>query len=565
LGTNCDSLWDIDPTVGLFMWTGLPVFSLSVMQRVHWVAKACHFIPRISTAHGKSNFWIRSEEISHVTQWDALQKTLAILHPVTYTSLPINFDRSLWLPTPEGLLRSAALSLTSPATKPSSTIPSARDFLLFAAHHYHVFWETEVNIYHGGQLAFSTKGLPPSALVDVDSEEDALYITAAHMVARPHSQSIIRSLSKSDGQVSHLDLDTIDLDISACSVDFHSYSPDENKVTASLRELAAAYFRSLWISIFGGVLFDSGRLTIQNLHLPGKWGVKKFSADEAYLQRLESMLEIIAPYANTPAFEDLVFSGGTSRHATLPFLLAGICGQMIVCYFLCVGTSAGIWTAVALSNTLYAGRLTDLHSLFSSKNSHTEEPGMKMYVPRSPTKEIMVVATFNRSPPRTRPLRPGFLLNLMGAMAAIFGTIFRDQTRTALEFGPSTPTPAWVAYTTITLALGTACLLLLTIIIQQIGERTWKDDSEIGQRWMVYTTVVGSFVVSGLAIFFMKSNATEVWPLLDIVTYLTAIPLGVLENGRMISADDNMLHLALLTRWMMGAVASAVGSNSMTG
>jgi len=34
----------------------------------------------------------------------------------------------------------------------------------------------------------------------------------------------------------------------------------------------------------------------------------------------------------------------------------------------------------------------------------------------------------------------------------------------------------------------------------------------------------------------------------------------MIENGRFFSADDNMLHLVLLNRWMMGAVASALGS-----
>ncbi|TCD64702.1 hypothetical protein EIP91_003776 [Steccherinum ochraceum] len=594
LGTNCDVLWEIDPSIGPFIWTGLPFFSLPVMQRVNWVADFCHFVPHIRTAVGKSNFWYRSDEISQITRTDALRKVLEVLRPVTYIPLPVDLNNSLWSPTPEGLLRSSITSSVPPPTpdlKPPSTTPTARDFLLFAAHHYHVFWQYEVNIYRQEKLVFSTRGLPPSAILDVDSEEDALYITAAHMVARPHSQSIIRSLAKTDESTPthfHLDLDKVDLTVLACSIDFHSYSPDKNKVAASLTELAAAYFRvaqymkhslepaepgslaqahvgqSIWISIFGGVLFDDGRLTIQ--YLPGRWGCRDASVDEAYLGRLERILENIAPYANTSDFEDLVFSGGTSRRATYPFLFAGLCGQMIICYFLSVGTSAGVWTAVALSNSLYAGRLTDLHSLFNGKAEHTTEPGMKMYVPRSPTKDIMVVATFDRSAPRTRGLRPGLLLNLLGVTAAIFGAIFQDQTRTALEFGSSpSATPAWVVYTSVALALGTSGLLLITVLLQQTKERTWRDDSEVAQRWMVYTTIIGSVAVSGLAVFFMRCKEARLWPILDAITYLSAIPLGLLENGRMISADDNMLHLALLTRWVMGAVASSVGSSNASG
>ncbi|TCD67338.1 hypothetical protein EIP91_000259 [Steccherinum ochraceum] len=588
LGTNCDVLWEIDPSIGPFIWTGLPVFSISVMQRVRWVAKACHFVPRIRTAHGKSNFWIRSDEISQVARNDALRKALAVLHPVTYIPLPTDIDKARWLPTPEGLLRSTSISPTTPDLKPQSVIPSSREFLLFAASHYHVYWEVEVNIYQKGEMAFSTKGLPSDAILDVDNEEDALFITVAHMAARPHSQSIIRGFAKHDESTPeqyHLDMGSLDLDVPACSIDFHSYSPDKYKVAASLRELAAAYLhvvqyikrsveptgslaqasvgQSIWIAFFGGILFDHGRLTIQNL--PGAWSAKGSSADEAYLNRLESMLEVISPYANTPEFGELVFSGGTSRRATYPFLFAGLCGQMIICYFLCVGTSAGVWTAVALSNSLYAGRLTDLHSLFNGKLQHTEEPGMKMCVPRSPTKDIMAIATFDRSAPRSRGLRPGLFLNILGVIAAIFGAVFQDQTRSALDFGPPSATPTWVVYTSIALALGTSGLLLITVLLQQMKERTWQDDSEVAQRWMIYTTLTGSLVVSGLAVFFMKCKEAHLWPILDAVTYLSAFPLGVLENGRMISADDNMLHLALLTRWVMGAVASSVGSSRATG
>lgn len=98
---------------------------------------------------------------------------------------------------------------------------------------------------------------------------------------------------------------------------------------------------------------------------------------------VSSILETIAPHANTFDFDDLVFSGGTSRRTTYPFLVAGLCGLAIICYFLSVGASAGVWTAVALSNSLYAGRLADLHSLYNGKIQQSIEPSMKTYVSTS--------------------------------------------------------------------------------------------------------------------------------------------------------------------------------------
>lgn len=593
LGTNCESLWDIDPSIGPFLWSGLPKLSISIMQRVNWVSGACHFVPRIRSAYGISNFWIRSEGVTDVARADALRKTLDVLHCVTYGPLPEPIDESLWRLTSAGLVQPAPIVAMSPLLKSSSPAPSARDFLLFAAIDYHAFREWEVNIYQRGKVAFSTKGMPASSVIDVDSEDAALLVVAAQMVRRPNSQSPLRALAKEEGNdfgPYTLNLDLINLDAPACAIDFHSYSPDSSKVSASLKELAGAYYRvvqhikrsvdtpgwlitdqlaqiavgqTLWISILGGALLDSGRLTIQNL--PGRWGILNISADEAYLSRIESMLEALAPYANTPEFFDLVFSGGTSRRTTYPFLVAGLCGQMIICYFLSVGTSAGVWTSVALANSLYAGRLTDWHSAFNGKTKATDEPGMKMYVPRSPTREIMAIATLNRSAPRTGILRPGLLLNVFGLVAAIFGAIFQTQTRNALGFGPLKSTPPWVVYTSTVLAVGTSSLILLTVVLQQIKERTWFHHSETSQRWLVYTTLCGSFVTSGLAIFFLKCQVTSLWPVLDAVTWLSGMPLGVLENGRIISADDNLLHLALLNRWIMGAVASSVGSSGVNG
>ncbi|KAH8092218.1 hypothetical protein BXZ70DRAFT_464708 [Cristinia sonorae] len=594
LGTNCETLWDIDPSIGPFIWSGLPLLSLSPMKRVNWVSNACHFVSGIRTANGKSNFWIRSEEVTSAARSEALRKVTSLIHPVMYEGLEEPLDETLWRITSAGLVQREAIVPISPNLPPKPTPPSARDFLLFAAIDYHVFRKWEVMIYQRGGLAFSTKGMPASSVVDVESEEEALLVVAAQMVRRPHSQSPLRGQAKNEGSSDigpyTLYLDTISLDKPACAIDFHSYSPDSAKVSASLTELAGAYFRvvqyikrsvdtpgwhvngevakvsvgqTVWIAILGGALLDKGRLTIQNL--PGRWGILGVSADEAYLSRIESILEALEPHVNTSEFFDLVFSGGTSRRSTWPFLIAGLCGQVIICYFLSVGTSAGVWTSVALSNSLYVGKLTDWHSAFTGKVKANEEPGLKMYVPRSPNKELMCIATLDRSPPKTPTLRPGVLLNLFGVAAAILGTIFQSDTRDSLGFGPITFTPPWVVYTSAGLSIGTSGLILLTIVLQQLRERTWRDHSELPQRWVVYTTLGASVVVSGLAVFFMQCRVAKLWPVLDAVTWLSGMPLGMLENGRMIAVDDNLLHLALLNRWIMGAVASSVGSSGDNG
>ena len=384
--------------------------------------------------------------------------------------------------------------------------PTARDFLLFAATDYHVFRECEVDIYDGPQLQFSTRGMPASSVIDVDSEEQALAVVAAQMVRRPHSQTALHERAENGGLTAEegpwkLNLAGIDLDTPICAIDFHSYSPQSSKVSASLRELAHSYYcvvshirqiaatsqlgpghvakvnvgQTMWIAILGGALLDKGRMTFQNL--PGLWTVKGLSVDEAYLDRVQAVLDAIEPYANTSKFDDLVFSGGASRRPTYAFLIAGLCGQIIICYFLSVGTSAGVWTSVAIANSLYTGRLTDWHTMFFGRTSRTSEPGMKMYVPESPSKEIMVVATLDRSSPRAEAgLSPGFLLNMCGLAAAVFGAVFQDQTRASLGFGRQTATAKWVVYTSIALSLGISFLIFLLTALQQLREHTWSND-----------------------------------------------------------------------------------------
>ncbi len=259
-------------------------------------------------------------------------------------------------------------------------------------------------------------------------------------------------------------------------------------------------------------------------------------------------------------FSDLVFSGGINRRSAIPFFIAGLFGQIVVCYFLSVGTSAGIWTSVAFANSLYVGRLTDWHSVYYGKRTVNSQPGMKMYVPGSPSKELMVIATFDRSTPKEGNLRPGFLMNTMGLIAAVLGAIFADQTREALGFAPSQPTHAWVVYTTVVLCIGTTLMITSMLLVQQLHERTWWNDSELPTRWMAHSTLPCSIIVCVLGVIFKLKGWAHLWPILDAITWLSGAPLGIIENGRFFSADDNMMHLVLLNRWMMGAVASALGS-----
>ena len=238
-----------------------------------------------------------------------------------------------------------------------------------------------------------------------------------------------------------------------------------------------------------------------------------------------------------------------------------------MCYFLSVGTSAGVWTSVALANSLYAGRLTDLHSIYYGKGKSlvqtgNDQPGMKMYLPGSASKEIMVIATFDRSTPKEDSgLRSGFFMSIFGVVAAIFGAIFQERTRIALSFGPTTPTPPWVVYTSVSLCIGTTLLVLSMLIAQQLHEKTWSDDSEFPTRLMTYSTFPSSIAICTLAVTFRLKGWGHLWPILDAITFLSGFPLGMIENGRLFAADDNMLHLVLLNRWMMGAVASSLGSS----
>jgi hypothetical protein len=563
------------------------------MQRVDWVARACHFVPSIRSSFGLSNFWVRSNEVSTEARAKALEKVLSQLRCVTYRPLETPLDDKLWSITPSGMLTKPTLVPIHPPYEIKCPLPIVRDFLLFAAVEYHAFREWEVQIYSKGSMVFSTRNMTPYAVIDVYSEEEAIQVVAAQMIRRPHSQSSLRGramkLSDDENGPYALDLDTIDRNIPICAIDFHSYSPEDHKVSATLSELGRSYFRvvrylkdnsprdiglsgqiahievvqTVWIAILGGATLDSGRLTIQNL--PGDWGCGNLTADDAYLDRIDTVLDLLKPYAGTGTpFNDLHLGGGISRRSAIPFFIAGLFGQMFVCYFLSVGISAGVWTSVALANLLYAGHLTDWHSLYYGKcrvETGNDQPGLKLYLPGSPSKELMVIATFDRSTPKEGSrLRSGLFMSIFGLVAAIFGAIFQERTRVALGFGPTTPTPPWVIYTSVFLCTGTTILILSLLIVQQLREKTWANDYLFPTRLMMYSTLPSSIAVCALAVVFRLKGWEHLWLVLDAITVLSGLPLGMIENGRMISADDNILHLVLLNRWMMGAVTSCLRS-----
>ncbi|KAF9071937.1 hypothetical protein BDP27DRAFT_1418513 [Rhodocollybia butyracea] len=610
LGTSVDRLWEIEPSSGIFIFSGLPQISIPLMQRVTWAASACHFISGVKSANGISNFWIEAGKVSVGARAEALEKAMKVLRCVgweTREGAPHErvLDPRVWTLTTEGLLcpaKPSAMKTTDtgttakPPAKPAP--PVARDFLLFAAAEYHVFQHWVVDVRRKGVTVFSTRGLPFSSVIDVASEDDAIPVVAAQMVRRPLGQSPLRSKaqkivdSEQDTEHYSLDLQQVDLDTPICLIDFHSYAPKRSKVAASLRELAHSYFlvvqhikqtsphhdcpttgaiaridvgQTMWISFLGGSVLDHGRITFQNL--PGGWGNWQVSADHAYLTRVEAVLEQLEPIANTPAFDSGIYGGGISRRTAVPFLLVGAIGQMLICYFLSVGTSAGVWTSVVLANSLFAGKLNDWHSAYYGKSTGSEEPGLKMRVPGShyaskAEADVMCVVTLDRSAPKQGGLRPGFFLNVLGLIAAVFGAIFQSQTRDALGFSPRAETANWVVYTSIALTLGTSGVILLMVVLQNLAEKTWMDDAMMPTRVMTYCTLTASFGVSGLAIFFRIKGVPQFWPILDALTWMSGFPLGMIENGRLFSVDDNVLHLVLLNRWMMGAVASAVGSSS---
>ncbi len=266
------------------------------MRRVNWVSSACHFVPGIRSAYGQSNFWVRSNDITANARAQALERVLSQLKCVTYKPVETPLDTAMWSLTSAGMIKKAISISDGPsyAYEAKCPLPTGRDFLLFAAIDYHAFREWEVQIYMKELLVFSTKNMPPSSIIDVNNEEEAIQVVAAQMVRRPHSQSPLRGMAEKINDHEYgpyiLDLETLNRNVPVCAIDFHSYAPEEHKVSATLSELARSYFRvvtyiknnsppgiglsgqvarievgqTLWISILGGAIFDTGRVTIQN-------------------------------------------------------------------------------------------------------------------------------------------------------------------------------------------------------------------------------------------------------------------------------------------------------------
>jgi hypothetical protein len=588
IGVAPDILWSIDPSIGLFMGSGLPWISIPTMQRVAWLSNACHFVPAIRKVYGKSNIWIPSDLVSQSARAEALNKALATLSPVVYEPSNYTIDNTLWSVNSAGLFEVANSPSRSPSQMDKALSPSARDFLLFAAIHYHAFWEWEVQVRWKGQLAFTTKGTDSHALFNVDSEAMALPIVVAQLVRRPHAQSPLRGVALHEGDHEYgpytISLDSLSRTDPACAIDFHSYAKESSKVSASLNELAGAYYRviqyikhseppvrgltahvqvgqTLWIAILGGAVLDSGRLTIQNL--PGSWGTKDISPDEAYLSRITAILDALKPYGKQTSFFELVFSGGSTRQIALIFLFLGLFAQAVICFLLSTVTIAGVWMSVALANTLMTGNLLDFHSLYWGKTIDSDQPGMKMYLPGS--KELMAIATFDRTGPREGPLRPGIFLNLVGFVAAVLGVTFKAQTRHVLGLGQNQSLPTTMIYGSIFLSVGLSFLIGITIYFQQRHERTWANNSELPTRWMVYSTLSCSMTVAGLGFIFHRSQLTWLWPVLDALTWVSGLPLGMLENGRISSGDESTIQMIFVNRWLLGLVTSMVACSYSNG
>lgn len=572
------------------MGAGFPLVKLSTMAKWSWNSKHTHFIGGVRRAFGAKNLWLRSEWVSKEVRAEALRKTLEVIPCVDYEAAN-DIDTSMWAVGPEGLL--VPQNVVASDTPTAAATPTAWDFILFAAIYYHVSSQTRVQIQLKDSVVFDTATVNSQAVIDFDSADAALPFIACQFVRRPPSQSTLRNSAQVQNENEDdlvLKLDQVPKDTPMCWVDFHSYASPKSKVTASLNELAAAYHRvsqhlklkdqsilqaksgnphvayanvgqSLWIGILGGGILDSGRITFQKIRNP--WAAD-MTEDEAYINRIETVLDMIRPVVAAGRMDDILVSGGITRLPAIPFLLAGLFGQMLVAYFLAVGTSAGVWTSVALANSLFAGKLTDLHSIYLGKTPRTQQPGMKMYVPN--TENFMVIATFDRSAHQEGALRPGFLANACGLLAAIFGAAFQSQTRAALGFADFTPSRPWVVYTTIFLTLAITSLVVILLILQYRGKgKEWQQGNFLPDRWMVYSTLPSAVVVSGLALVFRLKDLGRFWPILDAITWLSGIPLGAIENGRLISVDENTLQLILVIRWLMGAVASALGSGDRAG
>ncbi|KAH7103653.1 hypothetical protein BKA62DRAFT_696051, partial [Auriculariales sp. MPI-PUGE-AT-0066] len=550
LGKTADQLWPIEPSVGVFLADGLPHIALPLAHEIDWEPSACHFIPRVRRATGFSNVWLPADKILAPAREEALAKCLAAL-PCIWHGDPGIVDWGRWRATTHGLVYPLQPLPSAEPALVTERLPTAEELLLFAAIGYHLNEPGQVDIKEGGSLIFSTAGMRSDAIIDVDNEDAALVVVVSYMLRRPAFERHLKYTTLDGEDHVEVQVEDLVLDAPAFGIDFGSFASFDAILKPSLRELVAAYLqvlcyirsrrslpatlptghityfhykRTLWAAILGGALLDSGRLTIQNI--PFMQPNMLDSINEVYLSRVEEVLRQLDPIAtDSNAFNELSFGGGLQRVSAWPFFLAGLAGQASICYFLSIGTTAGVWTTVALSNSLLGGLLTDLHSRWCGRRANSQQPGVKLYVPGS--KQIMCIATLNRSPPAHEKLRPGALLNVVGIVAASLGAVFQQSTRLALGFGKAQLAPPWVMYTAVVLGLTISIVVVSITWGEMNAHKSWCRPQSRPEQLLVGSTVCASIVVSGIAVFFQLRGLNRLWPILDMLTFVSGIPLGM--------------------------------------
>lgn len=225
------------------------------------------------------NFWIRTNDISAIARKEATEKVTQCIRCVHYSKFREFPERSLWKRTPEGLLQfpdngspSTPKSNGGAKTEPSQASITANDFLLFAAIDYHVFRKWEVQVQSAGETLFSTKDMPPSTIIDVDSVEATIPVVAAQMVHRPHSQSQLRGIATQTADEKFI-LDLFWTSIKWTRKQRHARSisipmhPDHAKISASLTELARAYYYPVVQHIKGTTSPDISDLDLARINV----------------------------------------------------------------------------------------------------------------------------------------------------------------------------------------------------------------------------------------------------------------------------------------------------------
>ncbi|KAF9063935.1 hypothetical protein BDP27DRAFT_1367632 [Rhodocollybia butyracea] len=78
LGTSADRLWEIEPSSGIFIFSGLPQISIPLMQRVTWAASACRFICGVKSVNAVLDFWIEAGKVSVRARAEALERAMKV-------------------------------------------------------------------------------------------------------------------------------------------------------------------------------------------------------------------------------------------------------------------------------------------------------------------------------------------------------------------------------------------------------------------------------------------------------------------------------------------------------